>query len=63
MSSTVYSYLKTGIYGKVDSNAFYKSSKRKKSKSRGTKSTIESILNIGSHKQQCLVLNNTLTHF
>ena len=53
---------KAGICGKVDSNAFCKSSKGRKSKSHATNSIIESVLNIGSHKEQCLALNDNLSY-
>ena len=68
-SATITDFIsKVGIYGKVDSNIFCKSNKEshiislRKSKSRVIKTIIESILNIGSHKQQCLALNNILSH-
>ena len=54
---------KAGIYGEVDHNEFHKSSKGIKSKSRATNIIIESVLNMGSYKQQCLVLNDVLAHF
>ena len=62
MSSTAYFYLKVGIYCKADFNVFYKSSKGINTMSRTTNSVIESILSGGSHRQQCLALNNTLAH-
>ena len=42
---------KADVYGKIDNNAFCKSGKGKKLKSRATNSTIDSVLNVGSHKQ------------
>ena len=53
---------KAGKYGKTHNNAFCKSDKGIKSKSRATNSIIDSILNVGSHKQQILALNDTLKH-
>ena len=53
---------KADKYGKIDTNVFCKSNKGLKSKSRATNSIIDSILNIGSHKQQCLALNDALKH-
>ena len=53
---------KVGIYGKVDHNTFSKSSKRRKSKLYATNNRIESVLNVGSHKQQYLALKVALTH-
>ena len=46
----------------IDSNAFYKRVKRRMSKLRATKRIIESVLNDGSHKQQFLVLNESLVY-
>ena len=43
---------KAGVYGKIDNNAFCKSGKGRKLKSRATNSIIDSVLNVGSHKQQ-----------
>ena len=51
---------KVGTYGKVDFITFCKSIKGRKSKSRATNIIIESVLNVGSKKQQCLALNNAL---
>ena len=53
--------LKAGIYDKVASNAFCKSNKGRKLKSRATKIIIESFLNVGSRKQKSLSLNNALS--
>ena len=53
---------KAGKYGKIDNNAFCKSDKGRKSKSRATNSIIDSVLNVGSHKQQVLALNDALKH-
>ena len=44
------------------SKAFYKSSKGRKLKYRATKRIIESVLDIDSHKQQCLALINVLVY-
>ena len=49
-------------YGKIGNNVFCKSDKGRKSKSRATNSIIDSVLNVGSHKQQVLVLNDSLKH-
>ena len=43
---------KAGVYGKIDNNAFCKSGKGRKLKSSTTNSIIDSILNVGSHKQK-----------
>ena len=51
---------KAGVYGKIDNNAFFKSGKGRKLKSRATNSTIDSVLNIGPHKQQVVALNDAL---
>ena len=53
---------KAGIYDRVDSNAFYKSSKDTKSKSRATNNIMDSVLNVGYHKQQTLALNHSFAH-
>ena len=53
---------KAGIYGKIDNNVFCKSDKGRELKSRATNSIIDSVLNVGSHKQQDLALNNALKH-
>ena len=53
---------KEGKYGKIHNNAFCKSDKGRKSKSRPTNSIIDSILNVGSYKQQVLALNDALKH-
>ena len=50
---------KVGKYGKIDTNEFCKNNKGRKSKSRATNSIIDSVLNVGSHKQQVLALNDT----
>ena len=42
---------KSGKYGKIDNNAFCKSDKGRKSKSRATNNIIDSVLNADSHKQ------------
>ena len=42
---------KTGKYGKIHNNAFCKSDKGRKSKSRATDNIIDSVLNEDSHKQ------------
>ena len=57
-----YSYIEPGKYGKIRTNAFCKSDKGRKSKSRATNSIIDSILNVGSHKQQVLALNDAFKH-
>ena len=41
---------KAGKYGKIDTNAFCKSNKERKSKSRATNSILDSVLNVGSYK-------------
>ena len=46
----------------MNNNAFCKSDKGRKLKSRATNSIIDSVLNVGSHKQQVLALNDTLKH-
>ena len=51
---------KAGKDSKIHNNAFCKSDKGRKSKSRATNSIIDSILNVGSHKQQVLALNDSL---
>ena len=48
---------KAGVYGKIDNNAFCKSGKGRKLKSRATNSIIDSVLNVGSHKQQVFANN------
>ena len=53
---------KEGTSSKVDPNVCSKSSKRRKPKSRDTDSIIESVLNIGSHEQHYLALNNALKY-
>ena len=53
---------KAGKYGKIDNNSFFKSDKGRKLKSRATNSIIDSVLNVGSHKQQVLALNDALKH-
>ena len=53
---------KAGKYGKIHNNAFCKSDKGRKSKSRATNSIIDSVLNVGSHKQQVSALNDALKH-
>ena len=53
---------KAGVYGKIDNNAFCKSDKGRKLKSRATKSIMNSVLNIGSQKQQVLALNDAFKH-
>ena len=53
---------KAGVYGKIDNNAFCKSGKGRKLKYRATNSIIDSVLNIGLHKQQVLALNDALKH-
>ena len=47
---------KAGKYGKIDNNVFCKNNKGRNSKSRATNSIIDSVLNVGSHKQQVLAL-------
>ena len=53
---------KVGKYGKIDTNAFCKGNKGRKSKSRATNSILDSVLNVGSYKQQVLALNDVLKH-
>ena len=53
---------KAGIYVKVGPKVFCKISKGIKSKSYATNSIIESVLNIGYHKQQRLALNDDLAY-
>ena len=53
---------KASVYGKIDNNAFCNSDKGRKLKSRATNSIIDSVLNVGSHKQQVLALNDALKH-
>ena len=53
---------KAGVHGKIDNNAFCKSDKGRTLKSRVTNSIIDSVLNVGSHKQQVLALNDALVH-
>ena len=53
---------KACVYGKIDNNEFCKSDKGRKLNSRATNSIIDSVLNVGSHKQQVLALNDTLKH-
>ena len=53
---------KASVYGKIDNNSFCKSGKGRKLKSRATNSIIDSVLNVGSHKQQVLALNDALKH-
>ena len=53
---------KEGIYSKVYLDVFCKSSKGMKSKSCAKNSIIESVLNVGPHKQQFLALHDTLAH-
>ena len=55
-------FQKTGAYGKIDNNSFCKRDKGRKLKSRATNSIIDSVLIVGSHKQQVLVLNDSLKH-
>ena len=49
---------KAEVYGKIDNNAFCKSGKGRKSKLRTTNSITDSVLNVDSHKQQVLALND-----
>ena len=53
---------KAGKYGRIHNNSFCKRDKGGKSKSRATNSIIDSVLNVGSHKQQVLALNDALKH-
>ena len=53
---------KAGVYGKIDNNAFCKNDKGRKLKYRTTNSIIDSVLNVESHKQQVLALNDALKH-
>ena len=53
---------KAGVYGKIDNNVFCKSDKGRKLKSRAINSIIYSVLNVGSHKQQVLALNDASKH-
>ena len=53
---------KAGKDGKIHNNAFCKSVKGRKSRSRATNSIIDYVLNVGSHKQQVLALNDDLKH-
>ena len=53
---------KAGVYGKIDNNAFFKSDKGRKLKARAINSIIDSVLSVGSRKQQVLALNDALKH-
>ena len=53
---------KAGKYGKIHNNAFCKSDKGRKTKSRAINSIIYSDLNVGPRKQQVLAFNNALKH-
>ena len=53
---------KTGKDGKIHNNVFCKSDKGRKSKSCVSNSIIDSVSNVGSHKQQVLALNDVLKH-
>ena len=53
---------KAGKYGKIDNNVFCKNNKGRNSKSRATNSIIDSVLNVGSHEQQDVAVNNALKH-
>ena len=53
---------KAGKFGKIDNNTFCKSDNGRKFKSRGANSIIDFVLNVGSHRQQVLALNDSLKH-